>query len=164
MFPLRTLRKIASILHKAGIIDKSKKSEQLIDPGNFPGIDEHLVNKNTKNIIKQLGERWQLKKIMFYQFVPEALLQWRQPAVDNNLLLIFFLEHTRIPSFPIEVLPGTHKKLLKPEEQAIILDNSVSSELNLQQGGALLLKSLLLNRFSETLKDKNLRFFILVFG
>jgi len=52
---------------------------------------------------------------------------------------------------------GSHNKKLNPKELELIAGNTAASEISLSPGGAILMKPLLIRRFTEDLKDKKVR-------
>lgn len=153
----RALHQIESNLIQARIADQQAKLKISIDFEASPSLKASLINRNIEKITSQISEATVVKEVVFYQYLPDEFFTWEQMLDEAAFSLFFFLEHPRISSFPLQLLPGSHKKKLKPAEQKLITENSSPSEINLFPGAGILFKPLLIRCFHEDLKDKKVR-------
>jgi hypothetical protein len=158
LFTKRALRMTASILHHAGEFVDEGRVVKTIDAEANPKLQSALVNRNIDKIRNQVSENLVLKEVILYQYLPDEWRTWGQSDDDIAFSLVFFLEHARISSFPLLIMPGSHKKMLDAGEQNIITENSSPSEIILSAGSGILIKPILLRRFHDDLKDKKIRF------
>jgi hypothetical protein len=164
LFTKKSLRQMGSVLFKAGVIDGQEKVEKRIDLTADLTLSSLILNRNIEKIMNLVAENVQTKEVMFHRGIADELFEWRQCGDDSGLSLVFFLEHARISSFPLQLIPGSHRKHLSPEEQALIIDNTVPTEITLSAGGAIFINSLLIRRFPEELRNRMVKFFEVRFG
>jgi len=158
LFTKRAIRQVASILHHAGEFTDQGRFVRTIDPEANPKLHLALMNRNIDKIRNQVSENLIIKEVILYQYLPEEWLTWRQSYDDIPFSLVFFLEHAHISSFPLLLMPGSHKKILETGEQKIITENSSPSEIILSEGSGILIKPMLLRRFHDDLREKKIRF------
>jgi predicted DNA-binding transcriptional regulator YafY len=164
LYTKRALRQIGSLLHSKGYLDEKDKTEKTIDLKDFSNLKEILVTRVIDRIVNQVSDHITLKEIIFSEGTPEELFELKQSKPDAELSLLFFLDHPRIASFQILAIPGSNKKYLSSEEQSIIVENCAPAEININPGGGIFMKSLLIHQFHESLKDKKLQCFTLRWG
>jgi hypothetical protein len=164
MYPTRALKQIGSLLNKHGILEGKERIDKVIDLEELPRLRELLVNKNLQRIADEVSDNASLAEVRLYQYIPEAMLEWSQGDDDFAFKLLFFLEHSHIPHPTFLSFPGSHQKKLGTKEREIITENSVPGETNLDPGGAVLMKPLLISRFSDEMINKKVRLVVLGFG
>lgn len=164
IYTTKSIRQLASILHKRGYFENDEPVCHLAHEKQNSDLSRILINKNIERIIDEIPGKHILKDIVLYQSIPADFFEWGQRDDESALSLIIFLEHRRVSSYTIEVVMGSHNKKFKRQELELIVENSTPSEISLYPGGALLLKPMLLRRFSQNLKDKRIRFIEMRFG
>jgi len=164
MYSLRSLKQLGSILHKSSMLDDSAPTVQKIAIGNRPDIETHLLNKNVMRIIKLFPENISFSEIEFHGCISDDSFIWGQEDSDEELCMTVFLSHKKIDSFPIQLIPGSHNKIMPEEQQSLIIANSLPSNIELYSGSALLMKPKILKRFSESMKGLNVKFFLVRFN
>lgn len=164
LYTKRALNQMGSILHKAGIFDGLGSIGTNLDMEFFPSLKVHLSNRVIEKITKQVSVNVELQKVECYQDIPNELLEWKQSNYGDGLQLIFFLNQRGVSFKSLQLVPGSHRKQLSHNEQHIIIENCVPTDVNLFPGGAILFNPMLLMRLSGKMVNKNRRFFILSFG
>ena len=157
LYTKSALHKAETLLYRSGTLEEREKIVKIIDPRDIPKLTSLLINRNVENIASQISKNLLLKEIVFYQYIPDDFLILKQTEEEIYFSLFFFLEHSRITSFPIQLVAGSHNKKLNPQELELIAGNTAVSEISLSPGGAILMKPLLIRRFTEDLKDKLVR-------
>lgn len=157
LYTKSALNKAETLLYRSGTLEEQEKIVKIIDPRNTPKLTSLLINRNVEKIASQISENLSLKEIAFYQYIPDDFLILKQSEEEIYFSLIFFLEHPRISTFTIQLVAGSHNKKLNPKELELIAGNTAASEISLPPGGAILMKPLLIRRFTEDLKDNRVR-------
>ena len=164
LFTKGALRRVGLILQKEGKSEKPESPERVIDQNIHRKLASLLINRNVELISGQIGKSILLKEIVYHPSVPDNFFIWKQSEEEVQFSLIFFLEHPRVSSFPIQLLAGSHQKKLNQQEMELITDNSAPLDISLLPGTAILMKPLLIRRFKEDPKDKKVMFFELKWG
>lgn len=163
MYTRRSLRQMGLILHKNGLLLEKDTGSRTIDIDSVPALKQLVINKNVERIARQISENTILKELECHEFVPDDMLEWNQTVSDEKYSMIFFPDNGKFKSFTIQLVPGSHNKLMQQEEKMLIIENCVPVDCEIHPGGAVLLNPLLIKRFSDVLKEKKIRFFVLKF-
>jgi len=163
MFPSRALRQLGSILHKSRILLKGSNAPHHIPLGSRPDIEIQIINKNVKRLLSYMGAEIEPKSLMFFPNALPELFEWQQSQTSEVFSMVILLQHSKFDSFPISVIPGSHKKSLSTEQQQLIIENSSPAVCDIYAGSAFLFKPLLLKQLSNELKNKGVKAFIVTF-
>lgn len=113
---------------------------------------------NVKEKVETEGfSGWTKKGASFGVRPPEEVLK-------NTMTVRIHLDDTTDENGALQVLPGSHKKILNDSELKLITDNSISTVCEVRSGGIQLMKPLLLHASSKTTNNENRRVIHLEFN
>ena len=164
LYPVRTILNLGHEIFKKKALLTENDIGEITNFDQIINLKEYLINNNIERITKQISETSELKTIKYYESVPDELFNWNQSKSDESFCAFVFMDDSKIKSFTLQVIPGSHHKEMQMQELELIASNCLPVDCEVNAGGAIFTKALLILRFSESLKEKKVRFFILYFS
>jgi hypothetical protein len=151
-----------SISKIQGPIDETNDGQtvDLIDNREIKAI---LLNSRIRKVLSQVTNSSQLYSIKFNKKIPEYLFGLQQSVVADHIMVIVLLSSLTSTPLILQVVPGSHKKILSPNEIDAIASNCKPVDCPVNKGGAILLHPMVLRSIPEILKNEKVGFIILEF-
>jgi predicted DNA-binding transcriptional regulator YafY len=163
LYTRRSINQLGLALSKANPLGNNCTEATVIDLNANQSSKAILFSRTAERCFSQITDNINACTAKYYQRIPESFFEFRQFDKPNKLIVIILLSETKSQPFSLQVIPGSQNKLLDAEKVGWIVDNSIPVECNVSIGGAILCNPVLLKRFSESLKNKKVRFVVIEF-
>jgi len=104
-----------------------------------------------------------LKTTHYYESVPDEFFSWDQSKSKKGFCAFVFMDDSKIKSFGLQVLQGSHNKIMQTRELELLTANCLPVDCEVNSGGAIFIKPLLIKRFLKSMEEKKIRFFKITF-
>jgi len=156
VFSLREIKKIHQLIHQ---YDKLKgkiknKIESLFL--EIPALENHILSDNILQIVNGIYKNPILIDSIYYRNIPVDIIDknWHQNDKNNTFILRIHLKETN-PHNYLAIISGSHKKVFNQKEINLLVENSVSFDSQIRQGGIQILNNYILRKW--TVKNKKQR-------
>ena len=148
---------MALALSKTDFPVNSSEELKVIDIGIDKSIKSMLFTPSVEKIVNQLVGLFTINSINYYEKIPGHFCELNQSG-NSKLELIVLLSQPKSKEFSLHIIPGSHKKLHSESERATIVENCNPVTCSLNLGGAIIVNSNIIKRFSGSLKKEIFRF------
>lgn len=164
LYTRRSINRLGLALSKENQLGNNNGDAIVIDLDADQNSKAVLFNRTAERCFSQITDNINVCTVKYYQRIPESFFEFRQLDTSNKLIVIILLSVTKSKPISLQVIPGSHNKLLDAEKVGWIIDNSIPVDCHVSIGGAILCNPVLLKRFSELLKKEKVRFIIIEFA
>ena len=137
---------------------------QIVDLIDNKELKAILLNRQIRKVLTQVTKSFQLYSIKFYKRIPDSLFGLQQSVVTHQIMVIILLRSLTTTPFLLQIVPGSHKKILSTNEIDAIAGNCKPIDCPVNKGGAILLHPAVLRCFPEILKNEKVGFIMMEFA
>lgn len=143
-------------------LDKLAPIPELIQ--SISSIKENILNHNLKKIIKKIDPQAVLQEATYYA-KPQDTTTWHQltDLDPTHFIIQVYLDDSNHRDGAFMLLPASHKKIFTPDEIDLMTSNSIPIYSDVQTGGIIIKRPLLLQKQNEYLNQSKFRTIVLRF-
>ena len=134
---------------------------QVIDLMNDREIKEVLLNRQIKKILSQISCSAGFITAKRFYSVPDMCFELHQSDKNDRIMVFVLLSPAVAKTFSFEVVPGSHKKILSPDEIDKIASNCKPVDCLVNKGGAILFHPAVLRCIPKIFKNEKVGFIMM---